>query len=909
MKFFTNKNFLFKLIVSLCICLTLFNFLKSSVVQAESPVTAVGGKLLDPICALIVTIGDGMMEIIHTTIMGTNATAIFDNTNDNWLRILVAVIIATLAVVAAIIAVVATGGAALGPILTAIAKVAIKIGAIIVIDNLVTGGAITGSVIGITAEYFGDYVVFPTYTIGPEEIFSGKILLFDPNIFNPKEIKTKETTDEDGETVTVYYYVEDGEEIATSINNSAQDLKETVSKWYYIIRNIAIIGMIPVLLYVGIRILLTSIASEKAKYKQMLSDWLIAICLIFLMQYIMVFANSFVESITKILSSVASSNVEGIVIEEANDKLVNAIKELETDEIQYVYDDNKIVWPSNLMGQIRFGSQQRDGTTAYVGFTLCYFVLVIYTVVFTFTYIKRLLYLLFLTIIAPFVALTYPLDKIRDGQAQAFNMWTKEYIINLLIQPFHLLLYTVFVSMAYDLAGKNIIYSLVVIGFMVPAEKFLRTMFGFNKASSPGLLSGAAGAAMTISAVQSLAKFAGRGPGAKGNGGKDKSSNSGDDEKTGIRSADSGNSTQSLMESAIGMGDDNGSSNSRGSNNSNSPTDSDNNEDDPRQKMLDAYDDQYGTDEWDAEERDAMARELSNENPGSLYDDMSDEERINQLMDNTGYSREEAAEMLGIDLGNSDDVPNPQQRIFEPQNPLSQGKASSHNGVFKQTKGYLSARLQNFGERNFNKKRMAELAKKGLRTATTVGIGATGAAIGIAAGIASGSPGDVFKYGVSGAYAGSSIGQGISNKVDASIEKEKKAHEEAEKRQYGSDEYERRKNKKLDEQFKKDRAMRRLYSEKFNNVKGKELDRIMDTANEYRKYGITDNTAIIRAMNLNPNKRDDIQSIAAAKMAQSVKSEKDLESMMKRFGKTGANERQQREMERRIRKINKETLN
>ena len=45
--------------------------------------------------------------------------------------------------------------------------------------------------------------------------------------------------------------------------------------------------------------------------------------------------------------------------------------------------------------------------------------------------------------IAPFVALTYPIDKLNDGQAQGFNKWLKEYIFNLLIQPMHLLLYTI----------------------------------------------------------------------------------------------------------------------------------------------------------------------------------------------------------------------------------------------------------------------------------------------------------------------------------------------------------------------------------------------------------------------------------------------------------------------------------
>ena len=36
----------------------------------------------------------------------------------------------------------------------------------------------------------------------------------------------------------------------------------------------------------------------------------------------------------------------------------------------------------------------------------------------------------FLTLIAPFVALMYPLDKVKDGQAQTFNFWCREYYID-----------------------------------------------------------------------------------------------------------------------------------------------------------------------------------------------------------------------------------------------------------------------------------------------------------------------------------------------------------------------------------------------------------------------------------------------------------------------------------------------
>ena len=85
MKFFTNKKFLFKFIAVLCICLTIINFGLTPVAQADdSIVSKIGGVLIDPICSLILVLGDGIMEIIQQSIMGSNATAIFDNTNGAW---------------------------------------------------------------------------------------------------------------------------------------------------------------------------------------------------------------------------------------------------------------------------------------------------------------------------------------------------------------------------------------------------------------------------------------------------------------------------------------------------------------------------------------------------------------------------------------------------------------------------------------------------------------------------------------------------------------------------------------------------------------------------------------------------------------------------------------------------------
>ncbi len=70
-----------------------------------------------------------------------------------------------------------------------------------------------------------------------------------------------------------------------------------------------------------------------------------------------------------------------------------------------------------------------------------------------------------------------------------FNAWLKEYIFTALLQPFHLIIYTVLVGSALNLATQNILYSIPVIAFIGPAEKLLRKFFGFDKASTPGTLS------------------------------------------------------------------------------------------------------------------------------------------------------------------------------------------------------------------------------------------------------------------------------------------------------------------------------------------------------------------------------------------------------------------------------------
>ncbi len=254
--------------------------------------------------------------------------------------------------------------------------------------------------------------------------------------------------------------------------STGKTLQKVMSKWYKTLRTIALVGLMSVLVYIGIRILISSTGEDKAKYKTMLKDWVIALALIFILQYIM----ALVIEATKLLTQIISGASNGGALK--SDQLLNTIRK-------------------TINQDVSFGETIAE--------MLMYLVILVYTVTFTFTYLKRVVFIGFFTLISPLVALTYPLDKISDGNAQAFNMWLREYIFNCLLQVIHILLYVILVDSAQDLVTTTPLYGVVAIGAIVPAEKILRKMFGFEKAETigKGTAAAAAGAA-TMNAINKL---------------------------------------------------------------------------------------------------------------------------------------------------------------------------------------------------------------------------------------------------------------------------------------------------------------------------------------------------------------------------------------------------------------------
>ena len=448
MKKITKKSILQKITISILSIMLFFNFIMPTYSHADF-----GGVLLSPVVDLLCSIGDAVVNLLQVCMTGEGGNINFsmsaflveddefwDNVDGKY-------------------------------------------------DKYIGAGGSTTENINVEDDFekgwFGlsDKYHIPVATYSPEQIFANEVAGLDINFINPNK-----------------YTTSDGEKV----ESSAARLQSTIASWYVAIRNLAVVGLLSILVYVGIRIIISSTASDKAKYKQMLVDWLIALCILFFMHYIMSFILTMTESICTAIAGDGSSNIT-----------VNV-----TDE------DKSHTFNTNLLGLARFKTQSKEFGPK-MAYLIMYLALVIYTVRFTLFYLKRLLMMAFLTLIAPAVALTYPIDKMNDGKAQAFDTWLKEYTFNALIQPFHLIIYYVFVTSAMDLASTNIIYMIAALAFIMPAEKILRKFFGFDKAGA-GTLGALASGATFGSLMSKLGKGKSGGGSRKplnGNGGGEENEN------------------------------------------------------------------------------------------------------------------------------------------------------------------------------------------------------------------------------------------------------------------------------------------------------------------------------------------------------------------------------------------------
>lgn len=821
MRIFENKNMgLFKKLIIFVLVLIITCFSFSGEVQAKD--SAKGGKLLNPIADLLVFASDGIMNITHTVLYDQTDTTISVDTTRSIGETIITWTVGIFAAAAAAVLCVVTCGA----FAAALATIGLSIATVSAATVLVVAGtAGICAAVAFNANVLPDVIEIPVYQISPDKIFSNQVLLLDVDFFNPKEDQVAK--DKDGNTI----YNSDGS--IKYLQSTARHLRKTISGWYSALRDIAVVALLSILVYTGIRILLSSTSNDKAKYKQMLMDWVVAICLLFVMQYIMSFSNLIVGKFTKLIESSKTADGYTAFIADKNDKVSEKLDDLGyTYESEEVDGENYITWATNSLGFARLQAQMaKNENTTYAGYALVFLILVLFTVYFIVTYLKRVLYMAFLTLIAPFVAMTYPIDKLNDGKAQAFNMWFKEYIFNLLIQPMHLLLYTVLVTSAYELASTNIIYTLVALGFMIPAEKLLRKFFGFEKAQTPGLLAGPAGAAIMMSGMSKLFGKSSKGSGKNSstNGG---SSDSGDDGKP-------PRVNQNFDKDEAIFGTENSPSLDDGSGGA------------------DKYDKDFTTGDSDRSNN----KKTDNNN---FYD--------NNVVDLS----EDKYSISDADMPDSSKKSNERDGLGT-NNPNDNSSRKYEDSKFKRT--LKAAKRGATAGARYYRRGMARNVKNGIknmhpvRTATRFAAGAAGAAAlgaaGLAIGVTSGDLSKVAQYAGAAAMGGYKMTTGIAGRFDSLTPDG--LQEVTERAAYGSDEeYEKAKQQKYIKEYQKNEKNRFELEQRYGREKAKQI--MKNDIPTFLNNGVTDMKDITTILEMRDDKKikDIDEGIAVKKYASRI---------------------------------------
>ena len=232
-------------------------------------------------------------------------------------------------------------------------------------------------------------------------------------------------------------------------------LKEEIAKYFIIVRLIAISLSLLVLIYVGIRMALSSLSSDKAKYKKMLMAWVESMLLLFLMQYII----SAFLMIGRVFGNIAY-------------------------DLKAILDANgersfEIITLDVLLGNITTSS----GWT-FVTYSIVYWFLIFIQTKFFLSYLRRVVVVGFLIMISPLISIIYPIDKVGDGKAQSFSVWMNELAINIFIQPIHAFIYLIFMYTAGEIAKMSTLVALVFLLGLTKVEKIILHLFNLKNVAS-----------------------------------------------------------------------------------------------------------------------------------------------------------------------------------------------------------------------------------------------------------------------------------------------------------------------------------------------------------------------------------------------------------------------------------------
>lgn len=234
----------------------------------------------------------------------------------------------------------------------------------------------------------------------------------------------------------------------TNKGGTVEVIRNVTAEWFVILVGISLILLLVVLIYIAVRVLMST-AIDKFKYKEALTNWVVSVALLFL---ILGYA---------------------VAVIKVNNFFVSVISDT----------SKKYAELNSGMGNVNFTLNPFE----WMAGVIIYGMFVRYTAIFLFQYIKRMVKIAFLIMISPLITVTYSIDKYADKKAQALSSWMTQFTSEVLMQPFHALIYLILLSLAANLVTSSFaggIVAIVIFKFMFEAEKIVKSIFGVKPSAS-----------------------------------------------------------------------------------------------------------------------------------------------------------------------------------------------------------------------------------------------------------------------------------------------------------------------------------------------------------------------------------------------------------------------------------------
>lgn len=242
------------------------------------------------------------------------------------------------------------------------------------------------------------------------------------------------------------YFFDDVNEAYQGKDTFNTVLKGKIAELYASMRILALVISVFSLIYIGIRMAIATVSTDKARYKKLLKSWFIGFVLIFILHYIAIFVMELSKLFQQIIAQIALDI------------------DIQTD-FEY-----------NIVNRISANYTDAKGFSGVTS-VIVYWMMIYYQLKFFIMYIFRELEIAILIIISPLITVTYSIDKSADGRSQVFNTWSKELMSEIFLQNLHCIAYLVFVVSAGNIALKSPILAIVFFAALSRVEKIVKNVF------------------------------------------------------------------------------------------------------------------------------------------------------------------------------------------------------------------------------------------------------------------------------------------------------------------------------------------------------------------------------------------------------------------------------------------------